>query len=430
MASRVLRGLSALLLTGALLTGCKHKVNFNSELPEGEVALRKLSPDEYPDFSQQMTDPAALSASCDASLKYLATPSSRNYYPYLDITHERAAASVNALKQLVLKHASHFDGAAFNSEIRSMFEVYKSKGARKPEGDGYTERVLFTGYFTPIYQASTTRQGEYVWPLYRRPNDLVVDRTSAAVVGRRAADGAVLPTYTRAEIEGKDGKYPHAGSELVYLKSHWETYIITIQGSAKLRLTDGREMEIGYAGDNGYDYTSPGKKMLEDKVIKKEQYTARGLREHFAKNPGDVKKYLWLNQRYIYFTETQGGPYGSLGVPVTPMASIAVAKFHEVRKNIYPRAMGAFLVAPVPTDESGNTRAYRGFMMDQDTGAAIRAAGRCDIYMGIGEQAEKIAGQQQHDGELYYIALKPELIPQYLPAAPAKGAAKNAVPAK
>lgn len=422
----LVRSTGALLLTGLFLAGCKHTVDFNSELPAGEMALRKIPLSEYPDFSQQMTDPAALSTACDASLKYLASPSSKAYYPYLDITHDRAAASVNALKQLVQKHAAHFDGAAFNSEIRSMFEVYKSKGALKPEGGGYTDRVLFTGYFTPIYEASVTRQGEFVWPLYRRPADLVVDPITAAIVGRRQKDGMVAATYTRAEVEGQNGQYPLAGSEIVYLRSYWESYIITIQGSARLHLTDGRTIEIGYAGDNGYDYTSPGKQMLADGVITKEQYSAKGLGAYFTAHPADVKKYLWLNKRYVYFTETHGGPFGSLGVPVTPMASIAVAKFHEVPKNIYPRAMAAFLVAPVPTSEAGNTQDYRGFMMDQDTGAAIRAAGRCDIYMGIGPRAEAIAGQEQHEGELYYIALRPELIPLYLPAPQAKPATKPA----
>ncbi len=57
---------------------------------------------------------------------------------------------------------------------------------------------------------------------------------------------------------------------------------------------------------------------------------------------------------------------------------------------------------------------YDGFMLDQDTGGAIRAAGRCDIYMGVGPQAEAIAGHQLHEGKLYYLAVKPELIEKYL----------------
>jgi hypothetical protein len=72
------------------------------------------------------------------------------------------------------------------------------------------------------------------------------------------------------------------------------------------------------------------------------------------------------------------------------------------------------------------------FMMDQDTGGAIRAAGRADIYMGVGAAAEILAGNQFADGTFYYFVLKPEFVSKYpVPgkaAAPAV-AAKPAAPA-
>jgi membrane-bound lytic murein transglycosylase A len=47
-----------------------------------------------------------------------------------------------------------------------------------------------------------------------------------------------------------------------------------------------------------------------------------------------------------------------------------------------------------------------GFALDQDTGGAIRAAGRCDIYMGVGDHAGEIAGGTHHEGRLYYLFIK------------------------
>jgi membrane-bound lytic murein transglycosylase A len=47
-------------------------------------------------------------------------------------------------------------------------------------------------------------------------------------------------------------------------------------------------------------------------------------------------------------------------------------------------------------------------MLDQDTGGAIQAPGRADIYMGIGPSAEILAGGQYAEGRLYYFFLKPE----------------------
>ena len=44
-----------------------------------------------------------------------------------------------------------------------------------------------------------------------------------------------------------------------------------------------------------------------------------------------------------------------------------------------------------------------GWRLDQDTGGAIRAAGRCDIYFGIGDGAERLAGAQFSFGRMYYF---------------------------
>ena len=45
-------------------------------------------------------------------------------------------------------------------------------------------------------------------------------------------------------------------------------------------------------------------------------------------------------------------------------------------------------------------------MVDQDTGGAIRAAGRSDIFMGMGPKAETLAGRTLAEGRLYYFFLK------------------------
>jgi membrane-bound lytic murein transglycosylase A len=49
-----------------------------------------------------------------------------------------------------------------------------------------------------------------------------------------------------------------------------------------------------------------------------------------------------------------------------------------------------------------------GFALDQDTGGAIRAAGRCDVYMGVGDQAGELAGKTYREGQLYYLFIKHE----------------------
>ncbi len=378
-------------------------IDYSQPLPSGKLALRKLSPGEYPDFSQAILagNVASLGAAIDHSLQYLAAPSSQSYFPYADITHDRAVASLQLLKQIISTQSmtpALDGGRQFNSLIASMFEVYQSIGAPDPSGSGYTGKVLFTGYFTPIYNASLTRIGPYQWPLYKRPADLQSDATGEHAY-RRQSDGTLVPYYTRAQIEQN---HLLDGQELVWLTDRFDAYVITVQGSARLRLPDGRIYEVGYNGNNGYDYTSPGRQMLADGVITKDQLNLRGLRDYFASHPEAMDKYLAMNQRYIFFTERPGGPFGSLNVPVTPLATIATDK------SVYPRAMPAFVVATIPGD--AGEQSLRALMLDQDTGGGIRASGRCDIYMGIGDAAEQSAGRELSTGQLYYLAIKPEIM--------------------
>jgi membrane-bound lytic murein transglycosylase A len=396
----------------SLLAGCQAKkppqaavqakIDYTAPLPEGEVALRKIDPSEYPDFSKALSsaDMDALKRSTDHSIAYFARASSAKAYPYLDISHERAIASLCAFRDLLNQAPFHGTSQELNALISQRFEVYQSIGAPRPDGGGYTHEVLFTGYFTPTYDASQSRGGPYQWPIYKRPADLITDSTGETA-GRKGNAGARVPYYTRQDIEGGNLLQGH---ELAWLTSRWNAYVVTVQGSGRLRLPDGRIMEVGYAGTNGYAYTSPGLKMVADGLIPKDQLNFNSMRQYFEAHAAAMDKYLWLNQRTTFFTETHGGPFGSLNVPVTPFASIATDK------KVYPAGMVAFVDARA--SYAGNNLDGR-FMLDQDRGGAIRSAGRADIYMGIGQTAEQLSGYELSPGRLYYLAVRPELIPQY-----------------
>jgi membrane-bound lytic murein transglycosylase A len=401
-----------------LVMGCAPKprptaqqaIDFTQPLPDGQLALRKISPAEYPDFSKSLgrTNLANLRQSVQNSLAYLSRPSSQTKYPYLDITHDRAVASLQAMLALIDGGGFAQPAAQFNQMIADRFEVYQSIGAPRPDGSGYTNKVLFTGYFTPTYNASLTRGGEFQFPIYKRPADLVSDE-SGDTAYRKLPNGTTGPYPTRQEIES--GLL--AGQELAWVTSRWNAYVITVQGSARLRLPDGRIMEVGYAGNNGREYTSPGLRMVADGVIDRKDLSFETMRRYFDWHPDAMDRYLWLNQRTVFFTERPGGPFGALNVPVTAFATIATDK------AVYPPAMPAFLSVPIPatamqslpagssagTSMSGSS--LDTFMLDQDRGGAIRSAGRCDIYMGIGQSAEQMSGHQLSAGALYYLAAKP-----------------------
>jgi membrane-bound lytic murein transglycosylase A len=383
-----------------VLPGCKTiriadpnipiKKDYYRALPPGTPALRKITdPSRLPDFRGDfLQDRDGLLRALDQSIKYFGYPSSRRYYPLQGITHARAATSLVAFREL---YESASSGEDLQRKIIEMFDVYESVGC----DDHGT--VLFTGYYTPIFDASLTPDSEYRWPLYELPPDLVKE-PEGECLGRRLEDGTIVPYYSRAEIEGGALE----GHELVWLNDRFAAYICTVQGSARLRLQDGSWYNVGYAGCNDLDYVSVGEKLVEDGTIPRSQLSLSGLMSFFAKNPELMDEYLAMNPRYVFFTETQGEPVGSLNVPVTTRRTIATDK------SLFPRGCLAFVVTLVPSTSGNEVRqeAFRQFTLDQDRGAAIRAAGRCDIYLGVGDEAGKIAGYTMNEGALYYLFLK------------------------
>jgi membrane-bound lytic murein transglycosylase A len=73
---------------------------------------------------------------------------------------------------------------------------------------------------------------------------------------------------------------------------------------------------------------------------------------------------------------------------------------------VFPRGGVCFTQTKVPM-RGGINETFNQFMLDQDTGGAIRSAGRGDIFIGTGDEAEEIAGGTYAEGKLWYIYLKP-----------------------
>ncbi len=369
--------------------------NYSQPLPVGQVALQKIvDPRDYPDFSEGLADRESLLRALDESVAYFKKPSSKKYFPYLDVAHERAQKSLEAFRALVLSAST---GAELNREIVARFDVYRSVGC---DNEG---TVLFTGYCEPIYRGSLSPSPEFRFPLYKLPPDVAKDEEGKPL-GKRTAFG-VVPYETREEIEtGRilEGR----GLELVWLRDRLEAYIVQVQGSARILLPDGRELRVGYAGKTDRPYRSIGQALVDDGRIRADDLSLSAIKEHFAKNPSDLDHYLYLNESYVFFQETKDGPFGSLGAKVTPLRTIATDK------AVFPRGAIAFADTVKPHLSSVGAierRPFRAFVLDQDTGGAIRSAGRCDIFMGTGPDAERLAGHTRSEGRLYYLFLKESL---------------------
>lgn len=355
--------------------------NYDRPLPPGQFALRKIDPSQYPDFGAgwYRAKRIAMREAIQNSIAYLNAPSSKKYYPMGPITHEKALASLHAFYD-VLDQANSPE--ALNEIIRDNFDVYMSVGC-DDEGT-----VLFTGYYSPIFNGSRKQTDEFRYPLYKMPPDVQKDEEGNVIGG---------PWRTREEIESQGIL---AGQELIWLGDRFETYVVTVQGSGFIRLPDGTLHEIGYAGNNGHEYTPIGRMLVADGKIDRNRLSLDSMIRHFRQYPQDLDHYLFQNKRYIFFKDAQGGPFGCLGKPVTPEYSIATDK------DIFPRACLAFVDTYAPAEQSSDMQRFRTFALDHDRGAAIRAPGRCDLYMGVGDRAGQRAGYTYSEGRLYYLFLK------------------------
>jgi membrane-bound lytic murein transglycosylase A len=369
-------------------------LQYDRPLPPGRTALRKIDdPNFYPDFAQGWQDIDSLARAVENSLNYMGKPSSRQFYPHEGITHAQVVQSLRTFLDLIEAGArrEEIDGL-----VHAHFDVYESIGC-DDEGT-----VLFTGYYTPVLEGALQRTDEFRFPLYKVPGDLVKD-PNGQTLGRRGPDGRLLPFPPRAELEDSDLL---EGQELIWLRDPFEAYIAHVQGSAKVRLPDGEVVTVGYAATSGHAYRSIAQPLIEEGRIPGDQMSLAVLIEYFKDHPEDVDKYVRRNPRYVFFEIGEGAPRGSLNEPAIPWRTIATDK------SIFPRASVAFIRTALPQRQGRRvvTRPFHGFVVDQDTGGAIRAPGRCDVYMGIGEQAGRLAGQTYQEGRLYYLFLKPDLL--------------------
>jgi membrane-bound lytic murein transglycosylase A len=390
-----------------LLAACKSKPpppeppNYDRPLGPGERALRKVEdPSRVPLAAAYEARDAALSTALERSERWFLKPSTVQWFPTEEVTHEQAEASVREARRLLDQGLGTQE---FVAEFLRLFDVYESVG--------YDRRgsVFFTGYYAAVFEGSRTRTDRFQVPLYRRPPDLVTDENTGEPRGRKLADGSLVPYPPRAEIESSGML---EGLELVWLEDSLSAYVIQVNGSAKIELPDGTAMYVGYHGKNGCPYTSLGQRMVDRGMIRPEERGLAAIRRVYAQQPREVEE-LRRNESFVFFREASEGdwPSGSLGFPVTAMTTLATAK------RIFPRA-GLVLVDTRGLAHGAARSDVLRFMADQDTGGAIDAPGRADIFMGVGPEAEALAGEQRSEGHLYYFFLKPEHIPAAPPPMP------------
>jgi len=271
--------------------------------------------------------------------------------------------------------------------------------------EGGKTHGLITGYYEPILRGSLEPGGVYQYPLYRRPDNLLKidlgDRFPELKNKRlrgRVVDQKVIPFYDRQEIESDRDLL--AGNELLWLDSRDDAFFLHIQGSGRVSLSDGSEVGVGYADQNGQAYKAIGKVLVDRGALAIEDVTLFSIRRWLNENPEQAESVLNENPSYVFFVmrdEPETGPVGSLNVPLTAGRSIAIDP------KLVDLGVPIWLTSHFPGQPE---QPLNRLVLAQDTGGAIKGNVRADVFWGTGEDAEQMAGLMKSPGQLYVLLPK------------------------
>ncbi len=289
--------------------------------------------------------------------------------------------------------------------IVSNYTVYKSVGGRE------SGEVLFTGYYEPFLDGRLEKSADYRFPIYARPNDLTTVNLSLfnpryieeTIVGRYT-NQTVVPYYDRKEIQ-QDGILQGKAKPIAWLRDPVDLFFLQIQGSGKIYLDKGGIMNVHYHASNGRPYRSIGKLLIDQGKVHRSEMSMQKIRAYLHDHPEEMEAVLNYNPSYVFFKTEKDGPLGCLEVKLTPGRSMALDR------RIFPLSGLSFIETQKPVvDGAGQIHDwvdFSRFVLNHDTGGAIKGPGRADLFWGNGAYAEIAAGHMQHTGNLYFLILKP-----------------------
>ncbi len=264
-----------------------------------------------------------------------------------------------------------------------------------------TEDGLITGYYVPDLDGSRQSSSRYPYPVYGRPDDLLVIDLSSVYpeLGdyrlRGRLDGQrVVPYWERRDIDGFE--QPLHGEELFWVGDPVELFFLQVQGSGRINLDDGSQVMVNYADQNGHPYRSIGALLLERGEMTRDQMSMQNIAAWGREHPVAVQELLNENPSYVFFRELDGevcSPPGALGVPLTGRRSLAVD----------PRYIPLGAPVYVATRWPDRNEPLQQAMVAQDTGGAIKGRVRADFFWGIGDEAGALAGRMKYPGRLWLL---------------------------
>lgn len=365
-----------------------------------ELSYRSLEFSNIPGWKSDDVGAALVPfANCAAALKSQknAQPPRYSYITDLSRLCSQAAELIKSGDRLTAQDKRFF--------FENNFEPYKIV---------HSDQIgLLTGYYEPALKASRIPSDQFKVPIYRRPHDLITKvcnelRGSENVkfTHMQSTENGLKPFADRASIE--QGALAGRGLELLYLEDPVEAFILHVQGSGLLHMTDGTRIRIGYDGKNGYPYTSIGRYIAENGWLPKEAITLSSLKAWLRSDPERGRNAMWQNKSFIFFKELGSTDttcaQGAHNIPLTAGRSLAVdGGLHQIGLPIFVSSPTLNFITP---DQHGLAK----LLVAQDVGSAITGPERGDLFYGSGDIAGELAGRTKHACNFILLLPKGQII--------------------
>lgn len=370
---------------------------FYSPAPAKPLHLKTFSFAKLPgwDAADALQSFKAFKISCKTFLKQ--KPEKSVGSPYIDV---KAKDWHSACQALSIKEP------ATDKEAREFFETWFTPVLFH---ENQPVRGLFTGYYMPVLEGNLTKTAKFNTPIYGLPNDRITINLGLfdpslkhhrKLIGRLQGK-KLVPYYTRAQIS--KGAIAKSAPVLAWISNKVDLQFLEIEGSGVVQLPDGRNLFLGYAGENGAPYTSIARVLIDKGVMTKDNASMQRIRKYFKQHPKEVDKVLNKNKSFVFFNVLkQEAALGSQGVPLTPGYSLAVdLKWVPIGTPIW--------LNTTRPDNAKKEAPFQRLMVAQDTGGAIRGAVRGDVYWGPGKEAAYIAGHMKNPGH-YWLLLPKHIV--------------------
>ncbi len=240
---------------------------------------------------------------------------------------------------------------------------------------------LFTGYYMPRLEGSLKKTSKYNTPIYGLPKN------------------SRQKHYTREQID--NGLLKKEAPVIAWIHSPIERLFLEIEGSGVIQLTNGKNIYLGYAGENGAPYTSIGKVLIDKGILTKHNASKSAIIRYLESHADIANNIIHKNKSFVFFENLKRPvAIGAKDMTLTPGYSLAIDK------KWIPLGAPLWLDTKRPDVQQNNEKQFQRLMIAQDTGGAIRGVMRGDIYWGSGKIATFLGEHMKNKGHYWLLLPK------------------------